>query len=415
MINFAWYTRNVFELFICNVFLAIFSFHVVLLLLWVIVLLKQSNQLRRKVKYSTEYIHNEDTHLNALNAKVEYYKSLFQLAIVSVELVSSILSIAPSICWCVDDANYIEYQNSQQNQTYFAKNNIEFNLFNNSLEIFGKFENTKYNCNGIHSIPLKWDYLNYSWSRIIHLSFEIVYIIVFSLVYVPISYYAMVIKNSLNCNSSMKSVNLAREQKSLILGSFIILLILLILSAIIELIILLELVIILTISIQIFLTNRYARRMIRVFKWKILDTKIAFGTDSFLFKSYTKSLKHFKIFITFYSFSMVSFCIYISFRSFIVIAVFIHPDEIKRVFGFCPPIQQSVIHMYVRILVAFTHFTYILQIIPMTISIMCLFVLNLSTIPYLLSRMNVSCHFKSLFPKLAGSMDSRILQEPLLK
>ena len=71
----------------------LFSFHITLLLMWVVVLFNTSIRLRRKVKYSLLANYNQDTCLEALNSKVEYRKSLFMFAIILCELISSILIV----------------------------------------------------------------------------------------------------------------------------------------------------------------------------------------------------------------------------------------------------------------------------------------------------------------------------------
>ena len=391
-----------------------FSFNSILFLMWVVVLFKSLIQLRRKVKYSTAYIRDQDTHLEALNTKVEYHKFLFLFAIVFIELVSSILSIVLGIELSIYKINDIMHQDPLKHQEHIGIDDIDFNLFNFSFHIISNFENDRFNCNGIHSIPGAWEHFNNVLPRVIEVSFGMSFLLVFPLVYTLMSYYAMVIRNSLNYNSSMKSVEFAREQKALILGSFLMLLILLLLLVRIELFILFEFFQICIVFAQLVPTYYYSRRLIRVFNWKILDTKIAFGTDNYQFISYTKSLRHFKRFLSLYFVCMVSFCIYIFFKSINNIAIFIHPDELNRVFGFCPPLHQNAIHLYVRILIVFVYITSILQTFPLMTCFICFMCLNLSTIPYLLSRIHISCHFKLKFPKIAGSRDLTQIREPLL-
>ena len=71
--------------------------NIIILLLWVIVLFKESNRLRKKAKYSTLSSYNQDASLQALNSRVEYRKSLFLLAIVLSEAAFHILTVMASI------------------------------------------------------------------------------------------------------------------------------------------------------------------------------------------------------------------------------------------------------------------------------------------------------------------------------
>ena len=415
MVNF--YLNNdfsYFELIPHAIIVAIFSLHTVLLLTWFVVLFKESRQLRRKAKYSIEYMHDQDTHLDALNSKVEYYKSLFLLAIVSIELVSSILTIAADFDWCIAIIKLMGNPNPQDNQINPANNNIEFNLFNISVKMVVKFVNISFNCNGIHTIPEKWELLDQFPSRTIGLSFDVPFLLVFSPFYILMSYYAMIIRNSLNFNSTIKSVNLALKQKLLILGSFIMFLILFILMVRTELVILFEIFKSCVAFIQMSFTLHYSRKLIRVFNWKILDTKIAFGTDNYQFKTYSKTVRSLKIFLTLYYIGISSFCTYIILKLISFIIIFVHPIELNRVFGFCLPLQQFALHMYVCLLIMFFYINSIILIISMVISTFCLLLLNLSSIPYLLSKMNIRCHFKLKFSKMTGNEYLTQAQEPLL-
>ena len=388
--------------------IAIFSFHTLLLLMWVIVLFKQWMQLRRKLKYSIEYISNQDTHLDALNTKVEYYKSLFLLAIVFIELISSIFSVAAGINQCVLINNYINNPTVLQNQTYPAYNMIFIKLFEN-------FENTSFNCSNQESIVGEWESLNQFLSRVIYSLYELLFILGISPVYLLISYYAITIEKSLSYDMSLKSVELSRKQKYLILGSLIMFLFMLVLFVRIELTIPLNIFEIIVSILQLAFTYKYSRRMIRVFKWKILDTKIAFGINNFHYKSYTKTLSRFKLFLFLYSVVISSLCIYIILSSLMEIAIRTHPLELKRIFGFCLPLSQYAIHLYTQILIVFLYIISYGLIPPMLISMLFLLILNLATIPYLLSKINVNFHFKINFSKKTGNKDSMEIRQPLLK
>ena len=382
------------------------SFYIMLLLTWVVVLFKQSRLLRRKLKYSIEYISNQDTHLGALNAKVEYYKSLFFLAIVFIELVSYILCSTAAIDQSITDVNNIINPTLLQNATYLANDAI-------ALKMFTKLENTSFNCNDTHT-PEKWELHSQFLARSVSVAFTIVILLGLSPVYILMSYYAMIITNSLNNDFSMKSVDLSQNQKKLILLSFIMFTILLILMLRIELLTLFELFRIFVALVQTVLTYRYSRRRIRALRWKILDTKIAFGTDNYQFRLYTKSLKHMQFFITIFLICIINFCIYIILQSSADIAILIHPIELNLIFGLCIPLQKSSISLYEHILESFIHIALILVPFPLIISNLCIFFMNVSTIPYLLSKMNISCNFNLNFCQSSYNKISSQVGQPLL-
>ena len=229
------------------------------------------------------------------------------------------------------------------------------------------------------------------------------------------SYYANTIHTSLSYGISLKSVGLSRKHKYHILGSFTMFLLMLILLVRIELTILYKLFLIIASIFQIFFTIRYSCRLVRVLNWKILDTKIAFGTENFQYKSYTNSLDHFKRFLTWYSVTIYSFCIYIILQFLSNIATLSHPFELKRVLGYCLTVPPSFIHRYIQILIVFLYITSYCIMFTMVISIFCLFSLNLATIPYLFSKINVSCHFKQKLHKMSSITNFSQVREPLLK
>ena len=283
------------------------------------------------------------------------------------------------------------------------------------IKLFENFENTSFNCSNQESIVGEWESLNQFLSRVIYSLYELLFILGISPVYLLISYYAITIEKSLSYDISLKSVELSRKQKYLILGSLIMFLFMLVLFVRIELTIPLNIFEIIVSILQLAFTYKYSRRMIRVFKWKILDTKIAFGINNFHYKSYTKTLSRFKLFLFLYSVVISSLCIYIILSSFMEIAILIHPLELKRIFGFCLPLSQSAIHLYTQILIVFLYIISYGLIVPMFISMLFLLILNLVTIPYLLSKINVNFHFKINFFKKTGNKDSMEIRQPLLK
>ena len=219
----------------------VFLIQWIILFAWVIVLFKLIFQLKRKVKYLTvfEYGRNEDARLELLNTKIEYIKFIFLFFIALFELISIILSAAASS----EDLLNIIISNSGALEGKTI--NISSNNYNVALS-----ESTSCNVTS-HG----WHIFNHSASRIIFVSFEISGICLMSSVYILLSYFGMVIKNSLNHNYSLKSADLAREQKKLILFSFVICLIFLILILRAEMILVFELFQNCVVLIQLALTS----------------------------------------------------------------------------------------------------------------------------------------------------------------
>ena len=52
------------------------------------------------------------------------------------------------------------HQNPLKHQEHIGIDNIDFDLFNFSFHIISNFENDRFNCNGIHSIPGEWEHFN---------------------------------------------------------------------------------------------------------------------------------------------------------------------------------------------------------------------------------------------------------------
>eukprot|EP00800_Vazella_pourtalesii_P003048 TRINITY_DN13016_c0_g1_i1.p1 TRINITY_DN13016_c0_g1~~TRINITY_DN13016_c0_g1_i1.p1 ORF type:complete len:103 (+),score=5.21 TRINITY_DN13016_c0_g1_i1:346-654(+) len=101
------------------------------------------------------------------------------------------------------------------------------------------------------------------------------------------SYCVMVTNKSLNYNASLQSVDLVREQKILLSGSALTCVTLSLLVMIEQTYLVFVVVNMCVFILQLFITIRYTRKLVRVIKWKILDTKIAFGTNHYLYKSYS--------------------------------------------------------------------------------------------------------------------------------
>ena len=377
---------------VCSV---VFSFHIIILLMWVVVLFNTSIRLRRKVKYSLLANYNQDTCLEALNSKVEYRKSLFMFAIVLCELISSILTVVKIIDIVMEYV--LTNSDHSSNSTILTKLNKSSNS-----DVNGEFHRNI--CNSSHRFGVDTN----RFDRVISVCFGISLILTFSLVYTLMSYYVMVTKKSLNYNLSLKSVDLAREQKVLLLVSSVMCLILLVLLVRIEVYILYQIVESCFVIFQCFLTYKYSRKLVQVFKWKIQDTKIAFGTDNYQYKLYNKTLSTFQKFAFFYNLVVIFFSIHVLFRTVTISATYLQPPGIHKLYDICiNPLQSAT---YVKILEYTFDIMIQVQKIPLSISFLFLFLLNLSTVPFLLSKINLSCSYKRL-----NFTANKNMRRPLLK
>ena len=339
----------------------VFSIQIFLLAIWAIVLFKNSVQLRKRVKCSDVTSLVQSVFLEALNAKLEYRKSLFLLAIVFFELVSSILGISACsqilIAAIIGDRLVITKLSTTDNSSItLILNSGQANMINHSL------------------------------SRVLYACFGLSLILVFSPVYILMSYYAMIIKNSLSYNSSMKSLDLDREQKNLILCSFVLLLTMLILLVNLQSYILYDLFHIFVSIIQVVLTFYYSKKLVRVFKWKILDKKIAFGIHHYLYRSYTKSLRTFQWCIFLYKMVLITFCIFITTCALRNVIFLTNPIEFYHTFGISSYSFKSEAYIYIYYA---NYCSYIIQRIFFVLYFISLLSLNMLSIPHLLSRINL--------------------------
>ena len=324
------------HLIIDTVCIVVFSFHIFILLLWVIKLFNDSIQLRKKVKYSTLAAYNQDTYLEALNSKVEYRKSLFLFAIVVCELILSLFAIMSSIDSIINTIEIYKlmYPNGYKNETVHNATDAITNEFNQlGCKKSEHFYRTHYQYNKY--------IINDSWNRVLIVSFVIPINLTFSLVYTLMSYYVMVTKKSLNYNFSLKSVDLAREQKVLLLVPSIICLILLVLLVRVEVFIVFGIVESCFTIFQSFLTYHYSRKLIQVLNWKKKDTEIAFGTDHFQNKLYTKSIKSLRRFVALYNTVVITFCLRVILRSLLTFIIFLNPYELFHIYGVYIPFHLS--------------------------------------------------------------------------
>ena len=373
----------------------LFSFHVIISLAWVVVLFNNFTQLRRKVKHSILFAFNQDCILEALNSKVEYRKSIFLFAIVVSELVTSLLTIAKVL----ESLEFVtEYY------IHNSKNNIS-NISNHTHS----YHNYSHNdCNITHSFTL-WGYHQGMIERTVCNIFVIPAILTFSLVYTLMSYCVMVTNKSLNYNTSLQSVDLAREQKILLSGSALTCVTLSLLVMIEQTYLIFVVVNMCVFISQLFITIRYTRKLVRVIKWKILDTKIAFGTNHYLYKSYTKSLRSFKLFAGIYILSVAFFCVFNVIRSLAILLTLTNPYILYEMFGICILSQESGEYLKLLPIIAQTFST--INKLVISISFILLLSLNILTLPYLLSRMRLRCNFKF---KYSTYRARRNLREPLL-
>ncbi|KAI6650558.1 hypothetical protein LOD99_7608 [Oopsacas minuta] len=373
------------EIFVNTISSFLHSVTTIILLLWVWVLFKAAIRLRRKLKDFTESTNNEDGNLDALNTKVEYRKSQFMLAIVLSELIFAIITVVTSAELLVKLVlTYLNIEN-HPNQTEYDSRNIS------SCED-----------NGNYHYVTGWQYT--TWERISLVCFGIPLILANSLVYTLMSYYVMVTKKSLNYNISLKSVDLAREQKILLSKSCIACIILMLLIVIEPLFILYELAECIICSIQVGCIIRYRKELVCVIMWKISDVKIAFGKDHHLFKYYTKTLRKFKTFANFFIIVIAFFSVFLLIHWVRSSLFFIQSKELYQFYGIC-------IHQYPILTNVIIHMVHILEMIPLTISYILLFLLNISTIPYLLSKFN-RCPLNLSFATFSSKKQ---LDMPLLK
>ena len=369
----------------------LFSLHFIISLAWVVVLFKGFTQLRRKVKYSIQAAFNQDSVLEALNSKVEYRKSVFLFAIVLSELVSSLFVIAKMIEGIeILTEGYIHNSKSNISNTH------------NHTHLYPNYNQNHCNITQIFEL---WGYHSGLLSRTVCDIFVVPAILTLSLVYTLMSYYEMVTNKSLNYNTSLQSVDLARKHK-ILLSSSAITCVIMSLLVMVEQTYLIFMIVNLCVSVsQLAITIRYTRRLVRVINWKILDTKVAFGTNHYLYKSYTKSLRSFKLFARIYILSVASFCIFNVVRSLTILVTLTNPYILYKFYGICIPIQVPNVYLNILNIVA--------QVFPtidkvfISISFLLLLSLNLLTFPYLLSRMKLRCnlHFQII---------PRNLRQPLL-
>ena len=353
-----------------------FTLHTVILTLWIIALFKNYLRSSRKMKYVILYSNNEDSFLEALNIKVECIKSQFLLAIVLLEFLYSIFILFASLKGFLLVFHGL-----------FNDSNTEFH---NATLLGVSDYPPPTNDTGCDLTPKNYFILfliNNSFTRILSSAITIPFILTVSFIYSLMSYYVMVTTKSLTYNISLKSVDLAREQKALLVGSFIACILLLVLLVRRELYPVFLLVESCTLVTQLVLTIRFKNKLVLAIQWKMTDTKIAFGTDHYLYKYYGKSLRKFKLFIIIYIIIVVSCCLFGVIRSLrYFIVLYLNPYELYDLYGICIHFPQSN-----SLSVIFNMFVF--DKVALSISLVSLFFLNLLSVPSLLSMSNFRCYF----------------------
>ena len=359
------------------------------------------------MKYTTLAICNQDTRIDALNNKVEYRKSLFMFTIVVCELVASLFTIISSI-------EGIEYTsiNMHYSDTYYEtyqNDSMEHELNTpNAVLISSVSPHINYSVH--YSFLREYKYFNNVIYRVSIVSFGIPLILTFSLVYTLMSYYVMVTKKSLNYSASLESVDLAREQKVLLLVSSVVCVILLVLLVRVEVFIIFQIVESIITLFQSYVTCKYSRKLIQVLNWKKLDTRIAFGTDNYQYKLYIKTLKSLKTFLVLYNIVVVTFCLHVIVQSLsVTFMILLTPNELFRVYGVGIHFQLHA--QFFKYLKNFLEIQVIFEKTLLTISLCVIFFLNLCSISYLFSKINLSCH---CFSKCLCLKRNKHLIQPLL-
>ena len=305
--------ENIFSLLRDTVCICVFCLHLIILISWIIQLFNSSIRLRRKMKYLTA-THSSNTTIDILNNQVEYHKNLFMFAIVLFELISSVLIIVASIN---------EYEGSIEKYLQLHKHD------GTNLLIPKNTTNSLFPPNDA-PWGLKSEMI--FQSRVIEVSFGLPLIMTITLVYTLMSYYVMVAKKSLNYLTDLKSVELEREQKAFLISSSIACVISLLLLVRVEVLVFHYIFEVSIVTVQLFLTRRFRARLICVMKWKILDARIAFGTNHYQFKSYTGILKKFKLFTSFYISFLLLFYLHLVFRTLTAIATIMQLEELYRIY-----------------------------------------------------------------------------------
>ena len=365
-------TENIFTLLLLTVCMCVFALHLIILICWLILLFKSSIRLRKKLKYLTTVRHTSDIDMNILNSQVEYRKNLFMFAIVLFELISSILIIMSIIQYYeIIINNYVNLHKHRE---------IKRNTSQNTYYSSGYVSSQSFPIDNIPEMTFQY--------RVIGLVFEMPLIFTITLVYTLMSYYVMVAKKSLNYLTDLKSVALEREQKTLLILSPIACVVLLLLLVRIEVYLFHYILEVLIITGQLFLTVRFRKKLVRVLKWKMLDARIAFGTNHYQFKSYSDTLRKFKLFTIFYLSFLFLFDFRFISRTLLAFVEIIQPKVLYAVYKI-----EIVLNKTENITLDYTiNILHMIEQVFLFVSLLCLFLLNVFSLPYLLSKINFSFH-----------------------
>lgn len=197
----------------------------------------------------------------------------------------------------------------------------------------------------------------------------------------------MAVKKS---NTSLESMNLSREQKSLLWSYVVVCIILGLLLIRKEVYFLYELLRCTILLVQSIYTVRYSVILSRVLSWKVVDNRIAFGTESVVYKLHVKTWRSFKIFAKFLSIVIVLLCIAdIIFFLQYILEIVIYPYELYILYGKCvtsilPTNLLNVLEWVCIIL-------YLISASIQFAGTLMFLLTGVISIPYLLSKTNMRC------------------------
>ena len=242
------------------------------------------------------------------------------------------------------------------------------------------------------SVSFHWGLLNHLDTRLAFAGYGIPYILSFAFVITLMSYYIMAIKKSLSYDTSLESMNLSRQQKAQLWTSVVACTILCLLLIRPELYLLYQSLRCTVLLVQSFYTVRYSVILSRVLSWKVIDNKIAFGTESDVYKSNVKTWRSFKRFAKFLSTTIVLLCIAdTTFLLIYILEIVIYPYVLHILYGICVKLILPT-----NLLNILEWLCVILNVSATSIQFVCTLVSLFATIisiPYLLSKTNLSCFF----------------------
>ena len=264
----------------------------------------------------------------------------------------------------------------------------------NKYETVGNFSvpifdsSTESNCSvATTSISFHWGLINHLGTRLAFASYGIPFILSSAFITALMSYYIMAVKKS---NTSLESMNLSREQKSLLWSYVVVCIILGLLLIRKEVYFLYELLRCTILLVQSIYTVRYSVILSRVLSWKVVDNRIAFGTESVVYKLHVKTWRSFKIFAKFLSIVIVLLCIAdIIFFLQYILEIVIYPYELYILYGKCvtsilPTNLLNVLEWVCIIL-------YLISASIQFAGTLMFLLTGVISIPYLLSKTNMRC------------------------